>query len=127
MSLPRASAEHNTPRILSVCAGQVCIGHLLTRDRGKSFEAYDQSDRLIGSFNSQSAAACEIFRLIEREFPDITAIEAAQKLVEALADLIKIGAKPEDYEGALRDVTTDLEHVLLQKITFGPAAPPELA
>ena len=67
---------------------------------------------------------CEIFRLIKREFPDITAIEAGQKLVEALADLIKIGAKPEDYEGALRDVTTDLEHVLLQKITFGPVAPP---
>ena len=57
MSLPRATAERNTPRMLAVCAGQVCIGHILTRDRGKSWQAYDQSDRLIGSFNSQGAAA----------------------------------------------------------------------
>jgi hypothetical protein len=52
--------------MLSVCAGQVCIGHILTRDRGKSFEAYDQSDRLIGSFNSQSAAADALSKAAQR-------------------------------------------------------------
>ena len=66
LSLPRATAERNTPRMLSVCAGQVCIGHILTRDRGKSFEAYDQSDRLIGSFNSQSAAADALSKAAQR-------------------------------------------------------------
>ena len=58
LSLPRAPAQRNTPaRMLSVCAGQICIGHILTRDRGKSLEVYAQSDQLIGSFNSRSAAA----------------------------------------------------------------------
>ena len=66
LSLPRATAERNTPRMLSVCAGQVCIGHILTRDRGKSFEAYDQSDRLIGSFDSQSAAADALAKAVQR-------------------------------------------------------------
>ena len=70
--------------------------------------------------DNEKCLHCEIFRLIQREFPDIAAIEAAQKVVEVLADLIKIGAEPEDYEGALHDVTADLEHVLLQKITFEP-------
>ena len=57
MSLPRTTAERNTPRMLAVCAGQVCLGHILTRDRGKSFEAYDQNDQLIGTYGSQNAAA----------------------------------------------------------------------
>ena len=66
MSLPRTTAQRNTPRMLLVCAGQVCIGHILTRDRGKSFEAYDQSDRLIGSFDSQSAAADALAKAVQR-------------------------------------------------------------
>jgi hypothetical protein len=66
MSLPRATAKRNTPWIPSVCAGHVCLGHILTRDRGKSFEAYDQSDRLIGSFNSQSAAADALAKAAQR-------------------------------------------------------------
>src|SRR5262249_31218223 len=57
MSLPRATTQSNAPRWLACYAGQLCLGHILTRDRSKSFEAYDQSDQLIGSFNSQSAAA----------------------------------------------------------------------
>jgi len=61
MSLPRT-----IPRMLSVCAGQVCLGHILTHDRGKSFEAYDQSDQLIGSFNSQSAAADALAKAAQR-------------------------------------------------------------
>jgi hypothetical protein len=66
MSLPRTTAERNTPRMLSVCAGQVCLGHILTRDRGKSWQAYDQSDRLIGSFDSQSAAADALAKAVQR-------------------------------------------------------------
>ena len=57
MARNKTSAPIDRAPMLSVCTGQVCIGHILTRDRGKSFDAYDQSDRLIGSFNSQNAAA----------------------------------------------------------------------
>jgi hypothetical protein len=52
--------------MLSVYAGQGCIGHILTRDRGKSWQAYDQSDQLIGSFNSQSAAADALAKAAQR-------------------------------------------------------------
>ena len=66
MSLPRTTVERNTPRMLAVCAGQVCLGHILTRDRGRTFEAYNQNDQLIGSFNSQSAAADALSKAAQR-------------------------------------------------------------
>jgi hypothetical protein len=66
---------------------------------------------------------CAVLDLVEREFPKITAIEFAQKLVEILADVIKAGADPGFHEEALREVQTDLEHVLLQKMTFTSRLP----
>jgi hypothetical protein len=66
---------------------------------------------------------CAVLDLVGREFPKITAIEFAQKLVEILADVIKVGADPGFHEEALREVQNDLEHVLLQKVTFAPRLP----
>ena len=66
---------------------------------------------------------CAVLDLVEREFPKITAIEFAQKLVEILADVIKAGAAPGFHEEALREVQNDLEHVLSQKVTFASRLP----
>ena len=63
---------------------------------------------------------CAVHDLVEREFPKITAIQFAQKLVEVLVDVISAGAAPGFHEEALREVQTDLEHLLLQKVTFAP-------
>jgi len=66
---------------------------------------------------------CAVLDLWEREFPEITAIQVAQKLVEVLADVIRAGAEPGFHEEALREVQADLEHVLLQKVTFASRLP----
>jgi len=66
---------------------------------------------------------CAEFTLVEREFPEISTIELTQKIVEVLADLIIFGTRDEFHEEALREVQADLEHVLLQKRTFGTGVP----
>jgi hypothetical protein len=66
MSLSRATAQSNAPRWLAVYAGQVCLGHLLTYDRGQSFEAFDINDKSLGSFGSQSAAADALSKAVQR-------------------------------------------------------------
>jgi hypothetical protein len=65
MARHKASTPIDTAPMLSVCAGQVCIGHILRRGK-TGFEAYDADDKLIGTFDSQSNAAAAISKAVRR-------------------------------------------------------------
>ena len=65
MARNKTSAPIDRAPMLSVCTGQVCIGHILRRGK-TGFEAYDADDKLIGSFDSQNAAAAAISKAVRR-------------------------------------------------------------
>jgi hypothetical protein len=67
----------------------------------------------------EKCLVCEIFALIARDFPDIETTPILHALVECLATVVYVSAKPDQEEAFAHEVANDVEHVTLQLKLFG--------
>jgi hypothetical protein len=63
--------------------------------------------------------SCEIFALISRGFPGIETEAIVHALVQCLANVVCVTARPGQEEGFAHEIANDVEHVTRQFKLFG--------